>query len=594
MAENRKSRGRKLTLFRKLIVGYIVLAIIPVVIVTAIMSLIYVQRIREQSNHLVDQNALQNEVIVQERMESFTSVLYNLVTDSSFLKLTEVLGEEETEWGSVTENHIQTRLEEFVYTYDEIRGALFISNDLEYVGYSKWYGDSNDLFWRDVENRSSMLKDLMNSNELTFLHMQNLREGHVGSVDYAILLGIPVRDLRTKECFGVLVFAIDDGVLLFKNTADLGYGVQTLVVDNEKKIMTGVPTEYVNQALEEYLSQEYKKDSVYLRYHDIEGTEWTIVNIIDKDSLWHGVTRAIGMVTIIIVVITTVFYLIAWNMCKGYAIEVRRLALLIENYDAKKPELTEIAINKDDELTLILNSFRNMANRNHSLVETLRQKNEEIRETENERRKAEIKALEAQINPHFLYNTLETINWKAIENGQEEISDSLGMLGSLLRYSVSNIDILVLLRAEIEWLRKYVALQRERFQNSFDCVYEISEEAMDFPVYKMLLQPLIENAVLHAFESIRENGLIKVHAFVRVDGKLELCVQDNGSGITEEKLQNIREEIKDAKADCRSIGISNVANRLRIYYHGEASMLIDSKENSGTTVKLIIPYRETV
>ena len=103
-------------------------------------------------------------------------------------------------------------------------------------------------------------------------------------------------------------------------------------------------------------------------------------------------------------------------------------------------------------------------------MNALKQKNEEIRIAAENQKHAEIVALEAQINPHFLYNTLESINWRAIDHGEEEISNMLGTLGSLLRYSVSNIDMEVYLQAEICWLEKYVFLQRDRFHNSFDCV----------------------------------------------------------------------------------------------------------------------------
>ena len=168
----------------------------------------------------------------------------------------------------------------------------------------------------------------------------------------------------------------------------------------------------------------------------------------------------------------------------------------------------------------------------------------------------------------------------------------LGTLGSLLRYSVSNIDVIVLLRAEIEWTQKYVFLQKDRFHQSFDCEYEITEEAMDFPVYKMLLQPIIENSIIHAFENIHEGGRILVQAFVRQDGKLEIHVRDNGKGMDSDTLERLRKDILPGeKLNSRSIGISNVASRLHVYYHGEADMKINSDPQMGTEVILLIPYQ---
>ena len=110
-------------------------------------------------------------------------------------------------------------------------------------------------------------------------------------------------------------------------------------------------------------------------------------------------------------------------------------------------------------------------------------------------------------------------------------------------------------------------------------------------MYKMLLQPIVENSILHAFENVKIGGMIEVKADVRQDGKLHLSIRDNGQGMDEGRLKQMRDEIANARADSRSIGISNVANRLRIYYHGEASMELYSSIEKGTEVLLVIPYR---
>lgn len=588
------SRKHNMTLLHKLLLGYLALAIIPVLLITVIITILFSGQIQDQSNHLVDQNALQNEVIVQERMQSFKTVLYNLVTDSSFIQMTEEINQDDEDDNSVVTAHIRSMLEQFVYTYDEIRGAVFIADNEEYAAYSKWYSDTNTLIWQDAERRRALNRAVQAENGLTFLTMKNLREGHTGKADYAILMGYPVRNLRTKVRTGVLIFAIDDDVLFFQNTADLGHGVKTIVMDSSERIMTGTPEEYINQPLTEYLSENYDQGGVYLREHTIEGMDWIIVNVIDRRSLQKEVFRVVGMVVLLIVIITAVFYVIVWRFSRRYTGEVQQIAHIIENFNAETYEPIDVSVSKDNELNLIISGFSHMSERIRSLVAALQRKNEEIRISEMQRRRAEIKALEAQINPHFLFNTLETINWKAIDHGEEEISNSLGMLGSLLRYSVSNIDILVLLRAEIEWLKKYVSLQKERFNDSFDCSYDVSAEAMDFPVYKMLLQPIVENSILHAFEDVKTGGMIEVKANVWQDGKLHLSIRDNGHGMSEERLKQMRDEIADAKADSRSIGISNVANRLRIYYHGEASMELYSSIEIGTEVILVIPYRTEV
>ena len=123
------------------------------------------------------------------------------------------------------------------------------------------------------------------------------------------------------------------------------------------------------------------------------------------------------------------------------------------------------------------------------------------------------------------------------------------------------------------------------FRISFDCVYDVTEDAMGFPVYKMLLQPIIENTILHAFENVKEGGMINIEACVRKDGKLEIHIRDNGCGMDILTLERIRKEIGENGAlNSESIGISNVIHRLRIYYQEEADIMVKSKLGSGNRI----------
>lgn len=277
-----------------------------------------------------------------------------------------------------------------------------------------------------------------------------------------------------------------------------------------------------------------------------------------------------------------------------YLSEIAQISRKLAAFDAGSDIYFPISVNSESDFYELEKSMQGMAERNNELVQTLKQKNEEIQKSEEERRLYEIRALEAQINPHFIYNTLDTINWMAIDNGEEEISNMLGMLGSLLRYSISNSAIIVILRAEIEWLKKYIYLQKIRFNNSFDCIYDITPEAMDFPVYKTMLQPIVENCIIHGFESIQKGGLIIVKAFVQSDGRINILIKDNGNGMPEKTLERIQKCIDNGVMDMEDIGISNVVNRLRIYYHGEAEIHIDSTVGKGTVIDLQIPYLEKI
>lgn len=590
---NRNITIKNSQLLRKAMVGYLLIGIIPVIVITVLISIVYINQTNETTNLLADQNAVQHENIVQERLANYNNVMYNLITESDLIRNAALMNGEGD--NLVERQEIRELLISYVYTYDEIRGAAFIADNTNYVSYSKWYGSVEELSWSEKRHRRDILEQVRNMQKMTYILVSDLREADT-STDYVILMCLPVRNLYTKERYGVMVIALSNKVLEFASGYNNEERLESVVVDSTDRIITetqnGNDGGSINIQLSEYLHSKYEEGQIALRRHAIDGTGWTIVTVINQHVVHRQIAQVLGTAIVAIVLITIAFFIAVVRYIYHYVQRINGIAYSIAHFEADK-KLTTIPNEEDgDELNSIVSGFRKMAEKNTALMAALQRRNHEILKAENDQRHAEIVALESQINPHFLYNTLDSINWRAIDAGEEEISNMLGTLGSLLRYSVSNIDVIVLLRAEIEWTQKYVFLQKDRFHQSFDCEYEVTEEAMDFPVYKMLLQPIIENSIIHAFEDIHEGGMILVQAFVRQDGKLEIHVRDNGKGMNSETLELLRKDILPGeKLNSRSIGISNVASRLHVYYHGEADMKINSDPQLGTEVILLIPYQ---
>lgn len=591
--------GKKSSIQRKVVVVYLLIAVVPLIIITLSASAIYYRSILKGAYGLVEQNARLHETVVQERMNAYESVLYELITKKDYIQLSTDINTGDENSLLVDAAHMETLLRSCVYTYDGIRSITFLADSGRYVTYSKWYGSMNENIWSEKEQRKNIYDEIEKSQKLTFIATVNLSNS-IQKDDYVILMGYPVKNLRTKEQSGVLVIALEDDVLLFDDsrtdqTGKAAYsGVTTVIADDRDKILAGVGPDYVNEGYQDYLNGEFGgRRGISENRRNIEGTEWTIINIIDTAVYQREIYHFIRIVLVLMVTVTFLFFVILFFISKKYIGAIQKIAQNIHDFKGTDADQIITDLHEEDELYVIVRQFNTMTARVNSLVETLRQRNEEIKAAAISQKHAEIKALEAQINPHFLYNILDSINWRAIEHDEEEISSMLGTLGSLLRYSVSNIDMMVVLGAEISWLEKYIFLQRDRFQNSFDCRYEITDEAMQFPIYKMLLQPIIENTILHAFEEVKEGGMIYVKALVRADGKLEISVRDNGCGMTEETLFEIQKEISEKGAlDSKSIGISNVIHRLRIYYQDEGEIVVKSKYGEGTEFILIIPDKQ--
>lgn len=584
--------GKESGLKRKIILLYLFIAVVPIIIITISASIIYYRSILKEAYGLTEQNARQHAIVVQERMNAYEYVLYELITNSDYIKLAKQINDRKNNDVLIDAASMENMLRSSVYTYDGIRSITFLSDNGKYVSYSKWYGSSNELIWSNEESRLEVHGEIEKKQELTFIGIVNLSTTLLKD-DNVILMGYPVKNLRTGIQSGVLVMALEDDVLLFNDEQiDKGSsGVTTIILDDDDKILVGVDNKYVNKTYQNYINKEFDNiEKISENRQKIEGTSWTIVNIINTELYRKDIYHLIELVIFLTTCITCLFFIIVFLISKRYITTIQKIAQGIRNYKGMDSEKIETEIDEKDELYVIVSQFNKMTSRVNSLVEKLKQRNEEIKAAAINQKHAEIKALEAQINPHFLFNTLDSINWRAIEHEEEEISDMLGALGSLLRYSVSNIDMVVTLEAEISWLKKYIFLQRDRFNNSFDCQYDITEEALSFPIYKMLLQPIIENTILHAFEEVKKGGMIYVKAFIRRDGRLEISVRDNGSGMPEEVLEEIKKEIQEkGPLDSNKIGISNIIHRLRIYYHEEADILVHSRSGEGTEFILIIP-----
>ena len=198
---------------------------------------------------------------------------------------------------------------------------------------------------------------------------------------------------------------------------------------------------------------------------------------------------------------------------------------------------------------------------------------------------AEMSALEAQITPHFLYNTLDIINWKAIEEEQYEISEMLGLLGDILRYAAKNTGGMTTLRTEFEWLEHYIRLQNVEMNKRTKLELEVPEDMMEMEIHKLLLQPFIENAFKYAFLKKKDDHVIIVGAGLSA-GQIHITIEDNGEGIDENLLRKLNDDGSDMG---EHIGIANVRKRLKLYYGEEAVVYFESVPEDYTRIHLLIP-----
>ena len=204
----------------------------------------------------------------------------------------------------------------------------------------------------------------------------------------------------------------------------------------------------------------------------------------------------------------------------------------------------------------------------------------------------EFKMLASQINPHFLYNTLETIRMKAFTAGDREVATAVKLLGRSMRYVLENVGASVTsLEGEIEHVDIYMMIQQLRFGDRILYEKKVEEglELSEYQILPLLLQPVVENAFLHGLRDSDREGFIRICAAVR-KGALYLTVQDNGAGMKEEELAQLNERMHHPEqSSSESIGLHNICQRIRLCYKEQGQMRIESAPEQGTLVTLILP-----
>jgi two-component system, sensor histidine kinase YesM len=241
-----------------------------------------------------------------------------------------------------------------------------------------------------------------------------------------------------------------------------------------------------------------------------------------------------------------------------------------------------------DEITELGLSFNIMIGRIRELLEA------EKKEQENLKR-AELRALQAQINPHFLYNTLDTIIWMAESNRTDQVVEIVSALSSFFRISLSKGRDWITIGEEIERTKSYLTIQRMRYRDILDFKIEADPYVLNNTVLKLILQPLVENALYHGIKNKRGGGTIIVRARQRNKDEVVLEVEDNGIGFTFEKLNQLQAELSDDSGEINmesGFGIGNVNKRIRLYYGRQYGLTLKSEYTVGTRATLIIPARQ--
>lgn len=289
-----------------------------------------------------------------------------------------------------------------------------------------------------------------------------------------------------------------------------------------------------------------------------------------------------------IVLITSLMAIVSIILCCILTIFIsRRVSKPIKEIVSAMEKVEKGDINTRVELKESDDEIGYMARRFNEMVESLNDLFRKNMEKQDRLRLAEIKSLQAQINPHFLYNTLDSIKWLAKLNGIEEISVIVSKLGNLLKYSINSEGDLVTVEESIFLIDSYLSIQKIRFEGKFEVEMEIDESIMKCLVPKLVIQPIVENAIVHGIENKIGKSAVRITGR-RENDRIVFEVEDDGVGISEEDLEKLRDSVA-LPGTKESIGLSNIHNRIKLYYGEKYGLEIYSEKGKGTRVRVTMP-----
>ena len=312
-------------------------------------------------------------------------------------------------------------------------------------------------------------------------------------------------------------------------------------------------------------------------------TGWTVVDCTSVRELLSKSRQAQSVYVLTAIVLVIVALLFSRFMARSITLPIQKLRDSMKKVQEGDFGVSDVVVDSKNEIGSLTKSFDVMTHKIQELME------QNVHEQE-EKRKSELKALQSQINPHFLYNTLDSIIWMAEGKKNEEVVLMTASLARLLRQSISNEDEVVPIANEVEYARGYLTIQKMRYKDKLEFQIDVDSSILYIPLIKLVLQPIIENAIYHGLKYKESKGLLVVKGFMK-DGNAVLQVIDDGVGMDEETLAHIYDKHK-VNYHSNGVGVYNVQKRLKLYYGDDYGITYESEKGKGTTATITIPGRQ--
>jgi two-component system sensor histidine kinase YesM len=579
----------------------LLVSIFPIIGIQFLSYKISASTIEKQTKELIVTNLEQSRNSIEDFFEAFDKIILNIYTDSSYIENLEYINVWDSKNYNTAKNEIEQKLENITYVNKEILGIAIVGLNGDPTFYDTITLSGVESFCFDIINfRSNQLfRNSLSVKHTIYSNTIHKSDKIYGDKNFIYIIH-QLTDFNNYEngSIGSIVLCVDEKALrAVYSTGNDFTSNATFIVNQEGDIISFPEDIYIGDNLLDGSNENsgilegtqiyfnsngfMKSKRLEVNSRSIKDGEFIILNVQDLNYTLKSV-HYISLVIILIGILAgAICVMISISFANSTDKAVKKIINAMKKADKGDYDV-QISMDGNDEFAAISYHFNDMINK-------IKKSNEQEREALLCEKNAEIKSLEAQINPHFLYNTLDAINWVAIEHEEFLISKMLTYLAAIMRYSIHRSNEIVTIDQEMLNLKNYIYLQQQRYNFSFQYMINFDETVKFCKIHKLLIQPLIENSIVHGFPGNTGNDEIMIQIRRKDDIYLEIQILDNGKGMTGELVDTFNHfNYKENKSNS-SIGVRNVITRVKLYYGEKGHVHMESNEKS-TKVTVLIPY----
>lgn len=574
----------------KLLVYFLLLILFPIFTVSLLGNFYYTNTIEAETNNHTVQMIDQVNTNVEFYIKNMEKIIYFLSVDPQVNKfLRNRFDSVEDKENAETE--IKRVLKSFSDAHTEIGGIMIVNNKDLYIS-NEMSKISREPFTKDMWYKMA----LSSPDRIQLISKplgRNIKTYKDYSSDSVLSISKAFIDPRDGEVLGTVLIDLKLETIK-KIIADITLGKSGFlyIIDGDGNIVYAPVNAVVYRVNNKWLNgssnsimKNINNNKYQIVYKYSTYSNFKTVGVFSLNETLQVVTNiryyivGIGVITMFLAIIAALFF------TKSIVKPLKKLRRLMRK--AEEGDLNVRFENKySDEIGQLGDSFNKMIDEIRNLIEM-------VYEEQKSKREAELKILQAQIKPHFLYNTLDTIQWMAQGHGANDIVEVVAALTNLFRIGINKGNEMISVKEELEHIKSYLVIQKIRYEDKLEYTIEFQEDILDYQVIKLILQPLVENAIYHGIKERRGTGKISIAAG-RYEKGLCFRISDNGAGMSEERLQELYRMLENDKQGeiNQGYGTFNVQNRIRLSFGSEYGLVFESRAGEGTTVYVYHPIIE--